>query len=150
MGFLASLLLGKGTLRPALRAELEQEGLVLIAEGLPGSLRYSNFKAPGKRFHGKITAVRVGVGLSRERVVAYSHSGRAKLIDTPYADARWAIVEVVAEEDRVEFRVDFDRHDDPALGGKLTIRVTTPEAQRIAGEVNARIESARRETAGDP
>ena len=147
MGFLGTLLLGNGTLRPALRAELEAEGLVLIAEGLSGSLRYSHFKAPGKRFNGKVTGVRVGVGLSRERVVAYSHSGRAKLVDTPYSSPRWAIVEIVAEEDRVEFRVDYDKHDDPRFGGRLTIRVTTPEANRIAGEVNARIEAARREAA---
>ena len=145
MGFLAKLLLGNGTLRPALRAELEAEGLVLVAEGLSGSLRYSHFKAPGKRFHGKITGVRAGVGLSRERVVAYSHSGRAKLVDTPYSSPRWAMVEVVHEEDRVEFRVDYDKQDDPRFGGRLTIRVTTPEAQRIAGEVNARIAAARRE-----
>ena len=62
MGFLARLLLGNGSLRPALRAELEQEGLVLVAEGLSGSLRYAHFKAPGKRFHGKVTPVRVGSG----------------------------------------------------------------------------------------
>ena len=144
MGFLGTLLLGNGRLRPALRGALEAEGLVLVAEGLPASLRYSHFKAPGKRFHGKVTAVRVGVGLSRERIVVYSHSGRVKLADTPYSSERWAIAEVVAEEDRVELRVDYDKHDDDRFAGKLTIRITTPEAQRIAGEVNARIEAARR------
>jgi hypothetical protein len=143
MGFLARLLLGNGSLRPALRAELEAEGLVLVAEGLSGSLRYVHFKAPGKRFHGKVTPVRVGVGLSRERIVVYGHSGRAKLVDTPYSSPRWAIVEVVAEEDRVEFRVDYDKDEDPRFGGRLTIRVGTPEAGRIAGEANARIERAR-------
>jgi hypothetical protein len=144
MGFLAKLLLGNGTLRPPLRAELEAEGLVLVAEGLSGSLRYSHFKAPGKRFHGKITAVRVGVGLSRERVVVYGHSGRAKLVDTPYSSPRWSMVEVVAEEDRVEFRVDYGKQEDPRYGGRLSIRVTTPEAHRIAGEVTTRIATARR------
>jgi hypothetical protein len=147
MGFLAKLLLGNGTLHPALRSELEAEGLVLVAEGVPGSLRYSHFKAPGKRFHGKVTAVRVGVGLSRERVVVYGHSGRAKLVDTPYSSPRWSMVEVAAEEDRVEFRVDYDKQEDPRFGGRLTILVKTPEANRIAGEVNARIATARREAA---
>ena len=145
MGFLGRLLLGNGTLRPELRAALEAEGLVLVAEGLPGSLRYTHFKAPGKRFHGKVTGVRVGLGLSRERVVAYSSSGRAKLVDTPYDSPRWAMVEVAHEEDRVEFRVDYDKQDDRRFAGRLTIRARTPEAQRIAGEVNARIAAARRE-----
>ena len=143
MGFLARLLLGNGSLRPALRAELEQEGLVLVADGLSGSLRYAHFKAPGKRFHGKVTPVRVGVGLSQERIVVYGHSGRAKFVDTPYSSPRWAIVEIVAEAERVEFRVDYDKDDDPRFAGRLTIRVTTPEAERIAGEANARIERAR-------
>jgi len=34
------LLLGDGTLKPSLRAELEAEGLVSIEEGLGGSVRY--------------------------------------------------------------------------------------------------------------
>ena len=50
MGLL-SLLLGGGELKSKLKAELEAEGLVLVEERLKGSIRYTHFKAPGKRFH---------------------------------------------------------------------------------------------------
>ena len=65
MGFLGKLLLGNGTLRAPLRQELEAEGLVRIEEDLHGSVRYEHFKAPGKRFHGKITPERIGLGDQR-------------------------------------------------------------------------------------
>ena len=48
--------MGRGQFKPELRAALESEGLVVLAEGLKGSIRYDNFKAPGKRFNGKVTA----------------------------------------------------------------------------------------------
>src|SRR5688572_31667384 len=82
MGLLGTLLLGNGTLRETLRKELEAEGLVRIEEQLRGSVRYEHFKAPGKRFHGKITPQRIGLGISETRVVAYCRSGRAKLMDS--------------------------------------------------------------------
>jgi hypothetical protein len=68
-GWLGRLLLGSGKLRPELRAELESEGLVLLEEGVPGSVRYTHFKAPGRSFHGKVTPERMAIGISRERFV---------------------------------------------------------------------------------
>ncbi len=139
MGFLARLLgLGDGRLSPQLRAELEAEGLVLIEEGLGGSLRYTHFKAPGRRFHGKVTPERIGLGISEERFVLYCRSGRAELVDSPFSNPRLQAVEITAEEDRLEILVDYDRLEVPKTSGQVRIRVRTPAAARIAAELRAR------------
>lgn len=140
MAFLARLLLGSGTLKPGLRAELESEGLVLIEEGLGGSVRYKRFRAPGKRFYGKVTGERVAIGISEKRLAVYCRSGRGKLIDTAFSDPRIGALEVsLHDDDKVAFRIDYDRADVPKVSGEVTIRARTPAAARIVGEVNARL-----------
>lgn len=142
MNFLGRLLLGTGKLKPEMRAELEAEGLVLVEEGLGGSVRYRRFRAPGRRFHGKITLERMAIGISRKRVVVYCRSGRVKLIDSDFANPRWDWVEVTAEDDghAVHFLVDYDRQaQDPKVGGQITIRAKTPRATEIVTQLHGRL-----------
>ena len=140
MGFFANLLLGKGTLKPSLRAELESEGLVLIEEGLVGSIKYSNFKAPGKRFKGKTTGECLGLGISERRLALYCRSGRGKLIDQPFTEPRLSAIGVSLDgEDRVAFLIDYDRADVPRVSGQMTIRARTPNAARIVEELTSRL-----------
>ena len=139
MGFLGKLLLGNGTLRASLRRELEAEGLVRIEEGLHGSVRYEHFKAPGKRFHGKITPERIALGISEQRIVAYCRSGRGKLADSPFSSPRFEMVTITADDDHLEFLVDYDKGDEPKFSGKIKIRMEHPEATAIASEITSRI-----------
>lgn len=128
-----------GRLKPRLKSELEAEGLVLLEEGLKARVRYKHFKAPGKRFHGKVTGERVGLGISRERLVVYCRWGFAKLIDTPFASERLELLEVaVGEQGAVEFRIDYDRADVPKVSGQVTIEVHAADAQRVVREIEAR------------
>jgi hypothetical protein len=140
VGWFTNLLLGKGTLKPSLRAALESEGLVLIEEGLVGSIRYSNFKAPGKRFKGKITGECFGLGVSERRLALYCRSGRAKLIDQPFTEPRLSAIDVSRDgEDRVAFLIDYDRVEVPGVSGQMTIRVRTPNAARVVEELTSRL-----------
>jgi hypothetical protein len=140
VGWFTNLLLGKGTLKPSLRAALESEGLVLIEEGLVGSIRYSNFKAPGKRFKGKITGECFGLGVSERRLALYCRSGRAKLIDQPFTEPRLSAIEVSQDgEDRVALLIDYDRVEVPRVSGQMTIRVRTPNAARVVEELTSRL-----------
>ena len=140
MGWLANLLLGNGSLKPSLRAALESEGVVLIEEGLVGSIRYSNFKAPGKRFKGKITGECFGLGVSERRLAVYCRSGRVKLIDQPFTEPRLSAIDVSLEgEDRVALRIDFDRAEVPKVSGQMTIRARTPNAATVVEELNSRL-----------
>jgi hypothetical protein len=142
--------LGNGALRPALRAELEAEGLVLAEEGLRGSIRYERFKAPGKRFYGKVSGERLGLGLSETRLVVYCRSGTVELIDSELSSPRFEMVEIALEgDDSLAIRIDYDRSQEAkaaAISGVITIRATTPNAAVIVEEVNARLRRSARDS----
>ena len=143
MGLFDMFRLGNGALKPQLRAELEAEGMVLAEEGLHGSVRYSNFKAPGRRHHGKVTGERIGIGLSERRLAVYCRSGSVKLIDTELSSPRFEIVEIALEEpETIEFRIDYDRSEEAKaarVSGQIRIVARTPRAAEIVDQVNSRI-----------
>ena len=147
MGWFETFRLGNGVLKPKLKRELEAEGLVLIEEGLAGSVRYLRFKAPGKRFHGKVTGERLGIGISELRAVVFCRSGSVKLIDSEFASPRWEFVEIGVEDDgTLQFRIDYDRSEEAKaakVSGEIKIVAHTPKAAVIAEQVNARIGRAR-------
>jgi hypothetical protein len=138
--------LGNGTLKPRLRAELEAEGLVLVEEGLRGSIRYDRFKAPGKRFYGRVTGERLAIGISELRLVVYCRSGSVELIDSPFTLERLSALEPsLLEKDRLALRIDYDRMPEAAAGqvsGVITIRAWTPKAPLILEELRARLPPA--------
>src|SRR5688572_11281382 len=132
MSLFAKLLLGNGRLRPQLRATLESEGLVTLEEDLPGSVRYRHFKAPGRRFHGKVSLERIALAISRQRLAVYCRSGRVKLIDTPFSDPRLSALAVsLHDDDTVSIRIDYDRVDVPDVSGQIEIRAKTPDAPTV-------------------
>jgi hypothetical protein len=140
VGFLSRLLLGNGSLPAAVRAGLEAEGLLLAEEGLPGRIRYERFRAPGRRFSGKVTGERLGLGISARRLAVYCRSGRAKLIDSPFDSPRFSALEPRLEgTDVVAFRIDYDRMAEPGVSGVITISATTASAPQIVEELNARL-----------
>lgn len=140
MGFFGRLLLGNGTLDAQLKSELEGEGLVALEEGVSGSVRYNHFKSPGRRFHGKITPERFGLGLSERRFAVYCKSGRVKLIDTPYANPLLAKLDVsVDDKNRLALVVDYDADDEPSVSGQITIVLAIPNAATIAEQLRSRV-----------
>ena len=140
MAFLAKLFLGTGELKPALRAALESEGLVAIEQGLPGAVRYRRFKAPGRRFHGKVTLERIGLAISEQRLVMYCRSGRAKLIDASFSNPRRGCIEVsLRDGDTVSIRIDYDELDIPDVSGEIAITARTPQAADIVRHLQARL-----------
>jgi hypothetical protein len=139
VSLLARLLLGDGTLKPEMKEALAVEGLVLVEENLRGSVRYKRFRAPGRYHHGKVTAERMGIGVSEKRFVVYCRGGRVKLIDSEYTNPRLEAMEVaLKDDDAIAFRVDYDRMGEPGIRGEVTIVARTPNAARIADHVKAR------------
>jgi hypothetical protein len=140
VAFLARFRLGNGKLDPELTAALRAEGLVILEEGLQGSVRYRRFKAPGRRHHGKVTGERIGLAISEERFVVYCRSGSTKLIDTPFSDPRLSMLDVSLEgSDTVSLRIDYDRGGVPNVSGEITIRVRTTNAAIIVEQLRVRL-----------
>ncbi len=141
MGFLGKLLGGRGaTLRPELRAALESEGLILIEEGLSGSVRYKRFRAPGKFFDGKIIPQTMCLAISQARLVVYGQAGRVKLVDSAFDDPRVGMLDVsLKDEGRLAILVDYDQGDVPKVSGQVTIVAKSPNAAAIVEELHARL-----------
>ena len=140
MPFWDYLHIGNGRIKPKLRAALESEGLELIEEGLPGRVRYDHFKAPGRRFNGKVTAERVGLAISRERLAIYCRSGSAKLMDTRFDEPRFQQLDISVDDgDQLTITIDFDKLDVENVSGVMRISATTPNAPAIAQRINERL-----------
>lgn len=140
MDFLARLLLGDGSLDPNVKAALESEGLVLLEEGLRGSVRYRRFKAPGRRHHGKVTGERIALAISEERFVVHCRSGRTSLVDSSFTNPLFAAVDVTLEgTDSVSIRIDYDRAGLPGISGEVTIVVSTPHAPTVVDQLQVRL-----------
>jgi hypothetical protein len=131
-------LLGSGRLKPELREALAAEGLVFLEEGLSGSIRYRNFRAPGRYFHRRITAQRFAIGLTRTRLVVYCRSGGGRIVDAPLSDPRLAAMDVTVEGDSLRLRIDYDRLPDQKSSGEITIVAHTPNAATLAREIDTR------------
>jgi hypothetical protein len=140
---LLSLLLGGGELKPKLKAELEAEGLVLVEEKLKGSIRYTHFKAPGKRFHGKIVPLRLGIGISERRLVIYGGWASSEIVDSPFDSPRFSAVDIALEgADAIVVRVDYGRMDAAeaaGVSGEIAIRIRTVNAASIVEQIRTRI-----------
>ncbi len=132
MGFLGRLFLGTGELPAEECDALRAEGLVLLEEGVSGSIRYDHFKAPGKRFNGKVTPQRMGFGISEKRVVVYCRSGRAELIDSPFDSPGFDAVSVsLKSSDELQIRIDYDEMSDAeaaGVSGVIAINLKTSNA----------------------
>ena len=142
MGLL-SLLFGGGRLKPELRAALEAEGLVMIEEQLRATLRYTHFRAPGKRFHGKVVPMRVALAISEQRLVIRGGVGTADLVDSPFDSPRWKAVDVSVDgDDRLVIEIDYSRMEEAeaaGVSGEIAIKVRTPKAATIVEEFRARV-----------
>jgi hypothetical protein len=144
VGFLSRLFFGGGTFKPDMRASLEAEGLVVLEENLKTLLRYDHFRAPGRRFNGKVVALRAALAVTEQRIALYARSGRTKLIDTAYDNPRLGALTISTDDEgRLVFHIDYARFDDtPDVSGEITLRIDTPDAAAVARHVEARLARA--------
>ena len=63
-----------GRIPPKVKATLEQEGIVLADEGIPGWYITKNFRAPGKRFVNRSEGFTGCLVITSKRVVCYTFS----------------------------------------------------------------------------
>lgn len=95
-------------------------------EGIPGSLTYHDFHAPGKRFAWRKVAFTGAIALTKSRLLALQYSNPA--INVPFADERFKKLNVTLEgEDRLLISFDPSMfHDD--WSGRMEYRFRTENA----------------------
>ena len=124
-------LFGLGKIPAPLMSELKSEGIVLIDEGVKGSVTYRNFSSPGRRSNWKRQWVTASIVLTKRRLVALTFSGIA--INVPLADDRIRAMNFTLENDGA-LSVAFDAslfHSD--WSGTIEYSFKTSEATRFLG-----------------
>jgi hypothetical protein len=71
MKLLRRLLLGSGRFPEELGTALRAEGFEVLEEGLPGSVTFRDYRAPGKRYSLRKVAVNGSIALTARRIVVW-------------------------------------------------------------------------------
>lgn len=130
MNPLRRLLLGSGRLPDELRTALAAEGVRLLDEGLPGSVTYRHYRAPGRRSNWRKEATSGAIAVSARRLVVWAE--RHRHIDVPLDHPLRDAIEVDVERpDRILFAYDAGAFDS-ARSGRVEVRLRTAQAGRIA------------------
>jgi hypothetical protein len=122
-------LFGIGKIPAPLMAELNQEGLVVVDEGVGGSATYRNFRAPGRAASLRRTWFTASIAVTNTRLLALSFSNT--IINVPLNDQRIKQLHYTLE-DGAALCIAFDAglfHMD--WSGKLEYRFRTPLGQQI-------------------
>jgi hypothetical protein len=121
-------LFGVGQIPKLLRDRLRMEGVVVSDEGVPGSVTYREFRAPGRYSSWRKQAFIGSVVVTDVRLVGLMY-GRF-VVDVPFTDERIRQLQIARERDRLLIAFDASLfHDDWA--GTIEYRFQTSEPAEI-------------------
>ena len=119
-------LFGAGKVPAQQATTLQGEGLILFDEGIPGSVTYRNFRAPGKFFKWRQQWYSAAIVLTGTRFIAFR--GPYKILDVPLQDQRFRGLRFTIENQET-LLIAFDAslfHD--TWSGTLEYRFKTPHS----------------------
>ena len=120
-------LFGLGKLPRRLSPELEGEGIVLLDEGIGGSVTFRRFRAPGRRYSWRRNWFTGSIVITGRRFAAYAFS--KPIIDVLLVDDRFRQLHCSVEDEAV-LRVQFDSsvfHE--GWSGSIECRFSTSHAR---------------------
>jgi hypothetical protein len=126
-------LFGLGKMPAELAATLQGEGVILMDEGIKGSVTYLDFRAPGRRANWRRQWFTATIALTEARLLALQNSNTA--INVPLRDERMRRMKFSVEDDGA-LLISFD----PALfhsdwSGTMEYRFKTERAQGFVGKL---------------
>jgi len=118
------------------RAALAAEGLVVDERNISLTVRFRDFRAPGRVHKGRITRFRGALVVTDQRLVVFM--GRDRLLDAPFAStATRDALELSATADGLALAFDAAAfHPDRSGGVRVVARVADPH--RLLAEVLGR------------
>jgi hypothetical protein len=128
-------LFGLGKVPKRILPNLEQEGIVLLDEGISGSVTFRNFRAPGRRHSWRRSWFTGSLVLTGKRFAAFAFS--KAIINVPLGDDR--INELRCS---LEGKATLCVHFDPSAfhegwSGALECRFSTPQAHLFLEQLDA-------------
>jgi hypothetical protein len=123
-------LFGLGKVPRRMLPALEQEGIVLIDEGISGSLLFRNFRAPGRRYSRKFSWFTGSVVLTQKRFAAFTwYPYFNPIINVPLDDKRLKELDCsVKGEGTLCIRFDPSAFHE-GWSGSIECRFSTPQAR---------------------
>ncbi|MCP4900680.1 MAG: hypothetical protein GY906_27265 [bacterium] len=130
-------LFGFGRLPKKVRFNLEGEGIVLVDEGLRGSITLRKFRAPG-RFHSYRKSGCVGsLVVTEQRFAAFAF--RQPVVDVPLNDPHLALLELsVPRKDLLRVKFDAGAFNTD-WSGSVECRFSTSLADEVVEKLTAAI-----------
>lgn len=126
-----------GKIPKTARSQMLKEGVILQDEGIPGSITFKKFRAPGK-YHGwKRNWFSGSIVLTRKHFLAFRYS--EPVIGVAWDDDKSKKLECSIENRNtlcVKFEVSTFNED---WSGRLEIRFSTPMAQSFQREIKRKI-----------
>ena len=123
-------LFGIGKIPAKLRSELQQEGLLLAEEGIPGSATFLNFHKPGMRASWRRQWYTASLALTRTRLVALRYG--SPIINVPLNDERIRSMQYLLEANGGVLCVSFDvTLFHPDWSGQIEYRFRTAQAGKF-------------------
>jgi hypothetical protein len=121
-------LFGVGRIPKLIGDRLRMEGIVISDEGIPGSVTYRDFRAPGRYSSWRKQAFIGSIVVTNIRLVALMHGRFA--IDVPFTDQRIRGLQMSRERDSLLITLDASLfHDD--WSGTLEYRYRTSQAAEV-------------------
>lgn len=123
-------LFGFGAVPKAMKPILEQEGIVLLDEGIGGSITFRNFRAPGKRYSYRKNWFTGSLVITELRFAGFAFS--RPVINVPLEGLHLSKLDCSLEKEHAILRVAFDSsdfHED--WSGAIECRFRTPKARQF-------------------
>jgi len=119
------------------RAVLAGEGVVVDEKNVSVTVRFQNFRAPGRIHRGRVTRFRTALVVTEQRVVVFM--GRERLLDAPFASpASRDALTLAATADGLDLTFDPAAfHTDRSGEVRVLARVADP--QRVLAELRGRL-----------
>jgi hypothetical protein len=127
-------LFGVGKIPAQWRAIIESEGIVLMDEGIGGTVTYRDFRSPGRRASWKKSAFNGAIALTKTRLLALQFS--SPVINVPLDDDRLPQMQFsVEDEDKILIGFNANLlHND--WSGTIEYRFRTPQAAVFLKSLN--------------
>lgn len=122
-------LFGLGSIPKKLATSIEQEGIIVIDEGMPGWFIAKHVNGPGKRYRHRLERFSGCLVVTRERVVCYTYWKRQINISTKDPAIRNLYVDI-PKENRLSISFDTSHYLE-GWTGVIELRFNTVKASRF-------------------
>jgi hypothetical protein len=116
-----------------LRASLEAEGIVVSHPSVSTTLRFENYRAPGKYSALRKTRVRSALVVTKVRLAVYV---RGPFVNVPYADERFDRLDLRTTDDALMIGFDPALFN-PESSGRIDVTCRVPEPERVLEWIRA-------------